>query len=249
MLSKAQIKLIKSLHNQKFRNETGLFIAEGKKIVEDISDSDIEIAYTYATSRYHGDIQHITITEDELDQISALSTPQGILALCKIPAYNNQLPDLSNSLALALDDIRDPGNLGTIVRIADWFGINHIFCSQESVDLYNTKAVQATMGSIARVNVYYTNLTEILRDYIKKGVPIYGGILTGENIYAQELKTNGIIVIGNEANGISEPVSRCITHTMSIPSYATGKGPESLNAAVAAAVICAEFRRRQQMYS
>src|SRR6185312_4528824 len=177
------------------------------------------------------------------------SAPQGILALCKIPSNKSSLPDISNSLTLALDDIRDPGNLGTIVRIADWFGINYIFCSQESVDIYNPKAVQATMGSIAHVEVIYVDLKEVLQKYSKASIPIYGAMLTGDNIYEQKLKPNGIIVIGNEANGISEPVARCVTNTIGIPSYATGKGPESLNAAVATAVICAEFRRKTNAHS
>jgi TrmH family RNA methyltransferase len=244
MLSKAQIKLIKSLHNKKFREETGMFIAEGKRLVEDIAASSIKIEHVYATPRYNGSLQHIDITEDELSQISALTAPQTIIALCRIPEIKGGLPDLTNTLALALDDIRDPGNLGTIMRIADWFGINHIFCSSESVEAYNPKTVQSTMGSIARVNLYYVDLNEILTHYKNEGLPVYGAMLNGKNVYDETLSHNGILVIGNEANGISEGVARCITKPISIPSYAIKEGPESLNAAVAAAVLCAEFKRR-----
>ncbi|HSY77575.1 MAG TPA: RNA methyltransferase [Bacteroidia bacterium] len=244
MLSKAQIKLIKSLHNKKFRDETGMFIAEGKKLVEDIAASSIKIEHIYATPRYNGSLNHIDITEDELSQISALTSPQSIIALCRIPEVTGVLPDLKNNMALALDDIRDPGNLGTIIRIADWFGINHIFCSNESVEAYNPKTVQATMGSIARVNLYYVDLEEILLRYKNEGLPVYGAMLRGNNVYNESLGNNGILVIGNEANGISESVARCITNPISIPSYAQKEGPESLNAAVAAAVLCAEFKRR-----
>lgn len=244
MLSKAQIKLIKSLHNKKFRKETNMFIAEGKKLVEDIADSTFEILHVYATSRYTGSLKHMQITEDELSQISTLTAPQAILALCKIPESAGPLPVMKNEWALALDDMRDPGNLGTIIRIADWFGIEHIFCSDESVELYNPKTVQATMGSIARVKVHYLDLADTLTGYKNEGMPIYGGSLQGKNIYNEQLGNNGILVIGNEANGISEKVARTITHQVSIPSYAKGKGAESLNAAVAAAVLCAEIRRR-----
>ena len=244
MLSKAQIKLIKSLHNKKFRDETGMFIAEGKKLVEDISASSIKIEHIYATPRYNGSLNHIDITEDELSQISALTSPQTIIALCRIPEVTGGLPDLKSNMALALDDIRDPGNLGTIIRIADWFGINHIFCSNESVEAYNPKTVQATMGSIARVNLYYVDLGEILLRYENENIPVYGAMLRGNNVYNEALSNNGILVIGSEANGISESVGRCITNPISIPSYAQNEGPESLNAAVAAAVLCAEFKRR-----
>jgi len=244
MLSKAQIKLIRSLHNKKFREETGMFIAEGKRLVEDIAASSIKIEHIYATTRYNGDLKHISITEDDLAEISALTAPQAIIALCRVPEVTGKLPDLKESMAIALDDIRDPGNLGTIIRIADWFGITNIFCSDESVEAYNPKTVQATMGSIARVNLFYVDLKEVLARYKNEGVPIYGAMLDGNNVYNEALTHNGILVIGNEANGISEGVARCVTNSVCIPSYAVQQGPESLNAAVAAAVLCAEFKRR-----
>jgi len=244
MLSKGQIKLIKSLHNKKFRKGTRMFIAEGKKLVEEIADSPIKVLHIWATGRYTGPLQHNQITEDELAQVSALTTPQGIIALCEIPESAGPLPNLDNEWAIALDDIRDPGNLGTVIRIADWFGISHIFCSEESVEVYNPKTVQATMGSIARVNVHYVDLGEILLKYKSENVPIYGATLEGNDVYATTFSQNGILVIGNEANGISERVERSVTHNIRIPSFAKNKGPESLNAAVATAVICAELRRQ-----
>lgn len=245
MLSNAQVKLIKSLHNKKFRDATGLFIAEGKKVVEDISVSSIKVEHVYATERYTGHLKHIPISEEELSKISSLSTPQPVIALCHIPVYDGVLPNLQDDLALALDNIRDPGNLGTIIRIADWFGITHIFCSNESVDTYNPKTIQATMGSVARVKVYYVNLGETLAEYAKNDIPVYGATLSGNNVYDEEISPNGVLVIGNEANGISEKVAESITQSVFIPSYAKhNKGAESLNAAVATAVLCAEFRRR-----
>lgn len=244
MLSKAQIKLIRSLHNKKFREETGMFIAEGKRLVEDIASSSIKTEHIYATPRYNGDLKHIAITEDELSEISALTAPQAIIALCRVPEVTGKMPDLKEIMAIALDDIRDPGNLGTIIRIADWFGIEHVFCSEESVEAYNPKTVQATMGSIARINMYYVNLQDTLSKYKNEGVPIYGAMLNGKDVYGETLTKNGILVIGNEANGISEGVARCVTSPISIPSYAVKEGPESLNAAVATAILCAEFKRR-----
>ncbi len=222
-----------------------MFIAEGKKLVEEIASSSIKIEHVYATPRYNGSLNHIDITEDELELVSALTTPQAIIALCRVPAITGPLPDLKNALAIALDDIRDPGNLGNIIRIADWFGINHVFCSSESVEAYNPKTVQATMGSIARVDLQYVDLGEILSKYKNEGMPIYGAMLHSKNVYEETLTGNGILVIGNEANGISERVARCITNPLTIPSYAQNQGPESLNAAVATAVLCAEFRRRK----
>lgn len=220
-------------------------MAEGKRLVEDISNSSFKIEHIYATSRYTGTLQNTLITEDELSQISTLSTPQAILALCRIPEPEGALPDLVNDFAIALDDMRDPGNLGTIIRIADWFGINHIFCSDESVEVFNPKTVQATMGSIARVTVHYVHLSDVLMNYKSKNVPVYGAMLHSKNVYEETLTQNGILVIGNEANGISESVARCLTQSISIPSYAKNSGPESLNAAVATAVLCAEIKRRK----
>jgi TrmH family RNA methyltransferase len=241
MLSKAQIKLIRSLQLKKYRDSEGLFVAEGKKIVEELIASDIEIEHIYATENLSEKAPLTKVTKEELDKISALTTSQSVLAVCKIPKAKGH-PDLKRELVLALDDIRDPGNLGTIMRIADWFDIKHIYCSEESVDVYNPKVVQASMGSIARVSVHYSNLVTTLKG-VAQGVPVYGGFLNAKNVYTEKLSTNGILLIGNESNGISAEVQKYVTHPIGIPAY-NPNGPESLNAAVATAILCAEFRRK-----
>jgi len=243
MLSKAQIKHIRALHLKKYRDAEGLFIAEGKKIVEELSNSSIQIEEIFSVEDFKVNKKVTKITSDELDKISALTTPQSVLAVCKIPSETGTQPNLKKELALALDDIRDPGNLGTIIRIADWFGINHIYCSQECVDAYNPKVVQASMGSIARVRLHYVNLPEILKDRAGEGIAIYGALLNGKNIYKEEASATGILVIGNESNGISKEVQKYISSPVSIPSY-NANGPESLNAAIATAILCAELKRR-----
>lgn len=246
MLSKAQIKLIRSLQLKKYREQEGLFIAEGKKIVEELIDSDIAIEHIYALEEYvaslSSTVQYTKVSKEELEKISALTTAHGILAVCRIPATSKKEPDLKKELVLALDDIKDPGNLGTIIRIADWFGISHVYCSEECVDAYNPKVVQASMGSIARVHVQFVNLPEWLHSS-GDAIPKYGALLNGKNIYQEKVSFNGVLVIGNESNGISKEVQKYISKPISIPSY-NPHGPESLNAAIATAILCAEFRRQ-----
>src|SRR5690348_6928997 len=221
MLSKAQIKLIRSLQLKKYREEEGLFIAEGKKIVEELIDSDITIEHIYALEEYvaslSSSVPYTKISKEELEKISALTTPQGILAVCRIPETVKAQPDFKKELVLALDNIKDPGNLGTIIRVADWFGIGHIYCSEECVDIYNPKVVQATMGSIARVQVRYVNLLNKLSG-IGEGIPVFGALLNSKNIYKEKINTNGVIVIGSESIGISKEVQKYITNPVSIPS-------------------------------
>ncbi|HXB10717.1 MAG TPA: RNA methyltransferase [Bacteroidia bacterium] len=253
MLSKAEIKLIRSLQLKKHRVEEGLFVAEGKKMVEELLKSPIEITQVYVCNDYQDmddillDLQDekkydlLEVSREELEKISSLTTPQGILALCKIPAEGQVLPDFAKELVLVLDDIRDPGNMGTILRIADWFGIRHIYCSAESVDVYNPKVIQASMGSIVKLQVHYTDLITMLNE-AGEGIPVYGAVLNGKSIYEENLRPNGLLVIGNESTGISEDVFKFITKPISIPIYNTN-GPESLNAGVATAILCAEFRR------
>ena len=183
-----------------------------------------------------------------MKKISSLTTPQNILAICKIPSENSVVPDLHKELVLVLDDIKDPGNMGTIIRIADWFGINYIFCTQECVDAYNPKVVQASMGSISRVHIDYRHLRNVLQDSIDKQIPVYGAALEGANVLKEQLTPNGVIIIGNESTGISDELQRYITKSVKIPSFHLAgktKGAESLNAAVAAAILCAEFRRAE----
>lgn len=246
MLSKNRAKLITSLHDKKGRREHQLFIAEGEKIVAELLRSDIVVQEVYNTEarieNQEPRKQVINITEKELKKISALSTPPQILAVCEIPKYELKIEELKDRLTLVLDDIRDPGNLGTIIRIADWFGIKNIICSEDCVDAYNPKTVQATMGSIARVKIHYAGLEDVLKEM--KDIPVYGALLEGENIYKKKLSDKGIIIIGNESKGISEKLLPYITDKISIPSFnEKDAGAESLNAAIATALICSEFRR------
>lgn len=249
MISKNQIKLIRSLHQKKFRDEHNLFIAEGEKVVRELMDSGLNVKYIFATKEFAADkpgfpfdkINCEIVTEEELSKISALTTAQGILAVAEIPFPSNNTQN--SALTLVLDDIKDPGNLGTIIRIADWFGINEIICSETSADAYNPKVVQAAMGSLFRVNVKYLNLISFLKEKTTNKLVIYGTLLEGENIYEAKLTNEGFIVIGNESKGISKELLPLITHKISIPTFSSKK-TDSLNAAMAAAIVCSEFKRR-----
>ena len=185
----------------------------------------------------------IEVSTDELSRASLLKTPQQVLAIFEQPEYETDISVISRSLCLALDDVQDPGNLGTIIRLADWFGIEHIFCSLNTVDVYNPKTIQATMGGIARVKLHYVSLPELIRSL--KDIPVYGTFLDGENMYTQQLSSNGLIVMGNEGNGIGKEVEELITRKLYIPNYPSERETsESLNVAIATAVVCAEFRRQ-----
>ena len=244
MISKNQVKLIRQLEQKKYRQREGLFVAEGPKVVGDLMRR-WQPATVFATDDYTPptamEVQRVTA--DELRRISLLQHPQQVLALFPLPASartkNNQ------TLMLALDGVQDPGNLGTIIRIADWFGIDDIVCSEDTADAWNPKVVQATMGSIARVNISYTNLPALL-DRLPADTPVYGTLLDGDNIYSQPLSARGIIVMGNEGNGLSAEVRRRVTHRLLIPSFREGDGAESLNVAVATAIVCSEFRRSEK---
>lgn len=267
MLSKSQISFINSLKQKKYREEHHLFIAEGAKIVPELLNSPIVVKQVYATSDFlrsntiPSTVERFEIKENELERISALTKANEVLAVCETPKYVLDAESLKEKLTLVLDDIKDPGNLGTIIRIADWFGIENIVCSNETVDAFNPKVVQATMGSIARIKIHYVDLISFLKNP-KSNIqhPIYGALLEGKNIYTEKLSSEGLIVIGNESRGISEEVQKLITDKISIPSfshYKSGGGPpermdssirageaESLNAAIATSIICSEFRRR-----
>lgn len=238
MLSKNQIKFVHSLELKKNRKREQLFVAEGPKVVGDLLRAGFRPHSIFSTnSRQNGQF----VTEEELQRISFLQHPQEVLAVFEIPD-SELLPVNPNGLSLALDGIQDPGNLGTIIRIADWFGIDAIYCSQETADVYNPKVVQATMGSIAHVPITYCNLVELLS---KVECPIYGTLLDGEDVYQKELQKNGIIVMGNEGNGISQEVRSMITHRLLIPNFSNSKETaESLNVAIATAITCSEFKRR-----
>lgn len=250
MLSKALLKLIKSLEMKKFRKEYGLFVAEGGKTVCDLINLNLEAKHIIATKEWiesHKEIKNINIceiSEEELKRASFLRTPQGVLAVFKQPQYDIDITIPEQELCLALDNVQDPGNLGTIIRIADWFGIENIYCSTGSADAYNPKTVQATMGAIGRVKIHYINLADML-SAIKGKANIYGTFLDGENIYDKSLENKGIIVMGNEGNGISEECSKLINKRLFVPNYPIGRNTsESLNVSVATAIICSEFRRR-----
>ena len=188
----------------------------------------------------------LAVTEDELSRSSLLKTPQSVLAIFEQPRRNVDSSVLKKSLCLALDDIQDPGNLGTIIRVADWFGIEHIFCSLGTVDVYNPKTVQATMGALARVQVHYISLSQLIAS--AENVPVYGTFLDGENMYNEKLTQNGLIVMGNEGNGIGEEIERLINRKLYIPNYPpTRETSESLNVAVATSIVCAEFRRQASL--
>jgi TrmH family RNA methyltransferase len=266
MLSKNQIKQITSLKVKKFREENRQFIAEGHKLVTELINSRFTIIAVYASADWivtnlsvirSKNIPAVETELHEMERISALATPSPVLAVIAMPDPVFAISPFRHfaiSLSLALDDIRDPGNLGTIIRIADWFGIETVLCSENCVDIYNPKVVQATMGSIARVSVVRCNLAEVLKSYasdranVESCIPVYGTFLDGGSIYDSPLSETGIIVIGNESTGISPGLQPFITHKLSIPAYGTsdlGKA-ESLNASIATAVICAEFRRRHR---
>lgn len=249
MLTKNQIKFIQSLSRKKGRIESRCFLAEGNKLVEDTL-STFKCRMLIATPEWwqkHTLVQAeqcFEVTHDELSRISLLTTPQEVLAVYEIPQQQLDENRLKNELSLVLDTIQDPGNLGTIIRIADWMGIHNIICSPECADVYNPKVVQATMGALARVAVHYTPLQPFL-SRIEKELPIYGTFLDGENIYHKELSNNGLIVMGNEGNGISDTIRPLISQRLYIPNYPQGASTsESLNVAVATAITCAEFRRR-----
>ena len=195
------------------------------------------------TSKYQG-IQCDIATEEDLKRVSTVETPQGVLAVFRQPKYEvDALKVMKEGLCLALDEVQNPGNLGTIVRLADWFGIHDVFCSQGCADLFNPKTIQATMGALAHVRVHYYKLEKVLEEVRNEGVAEYGTFLNGENMYEQRLQATGIIVMGNEGRGISPEVERCVTHRLTIPSWSDNH-VESLNVAIATAVVCAEFRRK-----
>ena len=245
MLSKNRIKEIRSLERKKMRNEKRLFVAEGPKVVGDLMRvlSPRLLLHTEEWTPEAGDYEEIVVSGEELRHVSFLQHPQEVLGV--FPMFGESLRQLPlHQLSLALDGVQDPGNLGTIIRIADWFGIGRIYCSQDTADVYNPKVVQATMGSLARVQVCYTDLPKLV-DNLPKGFPVYGTMLEGSNIYTQDLAAEGLVVMGNEGNGISAPLRQRITHKLLIPCCQTADTrPDSLNVAVATALTIGEFRRR-----
>ncbi|MDR3245985.1 MAG: RNA methyltransferase [Prevotellaceae bacterium] len=246
-ISKQDKKYINSLSVKKYRDKERLFVVEGEKSVEEFVSSSFVVRtvyYTHECSFPPDKYQNTSkITTTEMQQISNLKTASPVLAVVEIPpAGTESIPH--NELILALDDIQDPGNLGTIIRLADWFGIKYIVCSSYTADAYGPKTVQATMGSLTKVKIVYTDLFSFLKP-LNGEIPIYGTFLEGENIYHTELSSNGVIVMGNEGKGISQEITKLVSNKLLIPSFAANP-PESLNVAVATAITCSEFKRRFQ---
>lgn len=241
MVSKNQIKLINSLQQKKYRKLHNLFIAEGKKVIQELIDANFSLEHLFVTQTDLFDKKHAAtlISDSELKKISALTSANDCLAVFKIKEYSS---NTNSVLELALDNIKDPGNMGTIIRLCDWFGISKIICTEETVDMYNPKVVQATMGSLARVQVVYTNLAAYLKT---TDLEIFGTFMEGENIYKKQLPTSGILVMGNEANGISSEIENLITQKIAIPRFGNLQQTESLNVATATAIFLSEFKRSQ----
>lgn len=248
-ISKTKASIYANLKSKKMRIKYGMFIVEGEKCILDTIGA-FELVNIVSTKEWLK--EHSGLISDYMDcfleaadstvkKISTFSTPSEVIAVFKIPEAE-PVPELSGKLVLALDGIQDPGNLGTIIRTADWFGVDAILASKDTVDLYNAKTVQATMGSLKRVKVYYTSLPEIVKG--NKGMPVYGTLLNGKNIYKTELSNNGIIVMGNEGNGISDEVRSLITDPLLIPPYKESSHGESLNVAIATAITLSIFRNR-----
>ena len=239
MLSKSQIKRITSLGQKKYRSKEGIFVAEGIKVIQELLDSPLILDRLWSVDdsafKEHSKAESATLAD--LKKVSFLKTPQTAIAVFEIPEVKKMT---DSGLTLLLDDVRDPGNLGTIIRLCDWFGITDLVCSNETVDCYNPKVVQATMGSLTRVNVVYTDLC----DYLEKTKrPVYGTFMDGDNVYSSKLPKEGILVMGNEANGISSEIEAKISQRIGIPRFGPKQATESLNVATATAVFLSEFSR------
>ncbi|WP_190811379.1 RNA methyltransferase [Flagellimonas sp. S3867] len=239
MVTKNQIKLVKSLQQKKYRSQHKLFVVEGKKAVLELIGAGLEPFKLFVDTKIwnEGFKGFEQVASSELKQMSSLSSPNGVLGVFHIPVVE---PIEDSDWVVALDDIRDPGNLGTIIRLCDWFGINHLVCSLNTVDCYNPKVLQATMGSIARVNVVYTDLEKYLEESAQ---PVYGAFMDGEAVYGKELPKSGVLVMGNEANGISSGIESIISERIAIPQFGENT-TESLNVATATAILLNEMKRK-----
>ncbi len=246
MLTKSQEKYINSLRIKKYRKEYKVFIAEGEKLAEEILQSSFSIQQIVATWQWidkyaakvkQRDFEITEVSEPEMSKISELKSPSSVLIIASIPEWKIDEEELQSNLSLILEQIQDPGNMGTIIRIADWFGIPNIFCSEDCADVFNPKTVQSTMGSVTHVKVFETDLIELLKKY--SSLPSYAAVLDGKDLFNEHLSSGGFILIGNESKGLSDPLLQLSKVKLSIPAY--GKA-ESLNAAIAAGIICAQFR-------
>jgi len=270
MLSKNKIKFIQSLARKKNREAEKLFLVEGDKMVAEALQSSFSVRLLVATDEFLANnigsptdlvtgsqpvsgnkvAEIIEASVEEIRKASLLQSPQHALAVVEMPQTEFEQSALANKLSLALDFIQDPGNLGTIIRLADWFGIEHLLCSENTVDCFNPKVIQASMGAIFRVKVHYLNLPEVLKKAQAEKLPVYGAFLEGENIYRHNLSQAGILVMGNEGNGISAEVEQTVTDKIHIPSFASnGTGSESLNVSMATGICLSEFKRRPDFKS
>ena len=240
MVPKSQLKIISSLQQKKYRTIHKLFVVEGIKGINEFLKSDFKLHSIYTTDiglfRNHKESSSL-ITEAELGKISSFKTPNKALALFETPTPSQVI---NKGLTLVLDNIRDPGNLGTIIRLCDWFGVDQLVCSQETVDCYNPKVVQATMGSLTRVAIHYVDLEAYLQ---KVDLPVFGAFMEGRDVYKSKMPKAGVLVLGNEANGISKAIEACVTDKISIPRFGALQATESLNVATAGAILLSEFRR------
>ena len=252
MLSKNKIKFINSLKLKKFRDSNSMFIAEGNKLVEELISSGLTIHFLIYTSKWGHKFEIATnikelIETDEngINKISQLKTPPDVIAIAQFPEYSFSIAEIRSQLSLVLDDIQDPGNLGTIIRLADWFGIENFICSTNTVDMFNPKVVQASMGALLRVKVHYLDLQKFFNEIAADNIPVFGTYMNGENIYKSQLPDKGLIVMGNEGNGISPNIEPFISSKIAIPNFANKtQSSESLNVAVATGIILSEFKRQ-----
>lgn len=245
-MTKAEIQQLRALKDKRERDRERLFIAEGEKLVEEILDSHFVVRRVLTTEAKHKGANIELITKQEMERISQLTTPTTMLAVVEQPNNRLSIDKLCHKLVVALDGVQNPGNLGTIIRLADWFGVEEIICSRECADCYNPKVVQATMGAILRVRIHYVdNLSKLLHEARDMGMNIYGTLLDGNNIYHEKLDNKGIIVMGNEGRGVSDECRNMLTHKLLIPPFpADCPTSESLNVAMATGIILSEFRRR-----
>lgn len=254
MLSNSRIKLITSLQKKKYRIKEQLFVVEGDKLVREFLVSGYEVATlvakpewlaSLATKEKAGAGEIVAVSYDELKRVSTLTSPHNALALVRLPVTAFVASSLPGKLGLALDSVQDPGNMGTIIRVAAWFNIPDIYCSDSSVDAFNPKVIQATMGAIMHVRVHYLSLPDLFREAAAMNVPLFGTSLEGENIYEADLPDEGIILLGNESRGVSDELASFVDRKLMIPYFGKrGEGIDSLNVGMAAAITCSEFRRR-----
>ncbi len=247
---KSEIQMVRSLGEKRARTEMGLFVAEGEKFIRELIDSALRVRKIYVTDdaeledSFEGELVEL-ISGAEMGRISQLKSSNNSLAIVEMPRHSLDIELLAGKLTIVLDGVQNPGNLGTIIRLADWFGVEDIICSSTCADCFNPKVVQATMGAILRVRVHYTPLEPFMESVQKLDIPIYGAFLEGDTIYNRELSKDGLIVMGNEGQGVSSEVAKFIDQRLYIPPYpADCQGSESLNVAIATSIICSEFRRR-----